>query len=1254
MKFIWVTSPMARARNRLLSIMLFYVAVAGAFSHGQNNVEGDVFGGTDLGGGWVFSEWYGIYNASFYPWIFHNEHGWQYVIEGGTDGEFYLHDLQSEDWWFTSELLYPSFFSFGRRTWNWFFEETVNPRQFVDLESGGIWRDISERAALEALYEATGGPNWDNRSNWRTDLPLGEWHGVRVDDQGRVISINLSDNKLTGQIPGELGSLDNLQDLFLADNDLTGEIPAELGSLVNLQYLYLYDNDLTGEIPVELSTLVKLEDLDLSNNRLTGEIPVELGKLANLRYLGLSGNKLTGEIPEELGLLPLQYLALSDNNLTGEIPGQLGLLANLVYLYLDGNGLTGEIPGVLGSLAYLESLYLNDNNLMGEIPRELGSLHNLQDLDLSGNSLTGEIPDGLSGSLDNLQYISERAALLALYKATGGPDWDNRSKWWTNWPLKEWHGVDVDDQGRVFSIILHNNNLTGEIPGELGKLANLQRLYLYGNALTGEIPGELGKLDNLQDLNLSFNRLTGEIPGELGSLAYLRHVYLRGNNLMGEIPRELGKLANLQDLNLSFNRLAGEIPAELGSLAYLESLYLNDNKLTGEIPGELGSLAYLRHVYFHNNSLTGEIPAELGSMDNLQYLDLRHNRLTGEIPGELGTLVNLQDLDLSGNSLTGEIPGELGSMDNLQYLILANNNLTGGIPPALGEAELLSTIDVSKNPGMSGELPARLTNLRQLGSFLAHDTGLCAPSDAIFQDWLAGVWKRRVIACSAGDPPSFYLTQAVQSREFTVPLVSGEDALLRVFVTTTRATDESLPPVRARFYLNGAENYAVDIPGKSHTIPNEVKEGDLSASANVKIPGRVVQPGLEMVIDVDPEGTLVYNPGVTRRRIPEHGRWAVDVREMPLFELTVIPFQQSANQDSSILELVRAMAQDPEGHSLLWETRTLLPVADLVVTAHPSVLTSSDNAHDLLSETEAIRVMEGASGHYLGMMTAGSIDGSQGTAYLGEWSSFSIAHSSVIAHELGHNLGLRHPPGCEAENTDPSFPYPGGRIGVWGYNFRGHGGLVSPRRHDLMSYCRHQGREWISDYHFTNALEYRLRPADAGELSSQDARPARSLLLWGGVDIAGAPFLEPAFVVDAPPALPRSTGEYEIIGRTAGGAELFSLSLEMPEVAGGDGRSSFALALPVQPEWDGQLARITLSGPGGSFTLDGQTNRPVTILRNPRNGQIRGILRDVTPTPLAPGGTTPALSLDPAWERLTSRGIGGEALFLETPELIGQ
>ena len=122
-------------------------------------------------------------------------------------------------------------------------------------------------------------------------------------------------------------------------------------------------------------------------------------------------------------------------------------------------------------------------------------------------------------------------------------------------------------------------------------------------------------------------------------------------------------------------------------------------------------------------------------------------------------------------------------------------------------------------------------------------------------------------------------------------------------------------------------------------------------------------------------------------------------------------------------------------------------------------------------------------------------------------------------------------------------------------------------------------------------------------------------------------------------SLPRSTGAHEIHGRTAAGDELFSLSFDMPEVADGAGISSFAVVLPLQPEWADQLASITLSGPGGTVTLDQETDRPVTILRNPGTGQIRGILRDVTAAALIRGTTASGLSLDPGMEMLTSRGI---------------
>ena len=64
----------------------------------------------------------------------------------------------------------------------------------------------TDRAALAALYNATDGENWyDN--NWLSDAPLGEWRGVTTNDDGRVIELSLSYNKLSGELPPELVSL---------------------------------------------------------------------------------------------------------------------------------------------------------------------------------------------------------------------------------------------------------------------------------------------------------------------------------------------------------------------------------------------------------------------------------------------------------------------------------------------------------------------------------------------------------------------------------------------------------------------------------------------------------------------------------------------------------------------------------------------------------------------------------------------------------------------------------------------------------------------------------------------------------------------------------------------------------------------------------------------------------------------------------------------------------------------------------------
>ena len=134
----------------------------------------------------------------------------------------------------------------------------------------------ADRATLAALYNATNGSSWRDDTNWLSNRPLGEWHGVSTDADGRVTELVFDDNQLSGPIPSELGNLANLVELGLHDNQLSGSIPSELGNLANLVGLGLHDNQLSGPIPSELGNLANLQVLELRDNQFSGCVPVKL------------------------------------------------------------------------------------------------------------------------------------------------------------------------------------------------------------------------------------------------------------------------------------------------------------------------------------------------------------------------------------------------------------------------------------------------------------------------------------------------------------------------------------------------------------------------------------------------------------------------------------------------------------------------------------------------------------------------------------------------------------------------------------------------------------------------------------------------------------------------------------------------------------------------------------------------------------------------------------------------------------------
>ena len=187
-----------------------------------------------------------------------------------------------------------------------------------------------DRAALVALYNAMNGNNWTNKSNWLSVKPLDEWHGVSA-SSGRVRSLNLSRNNLSGSIPSSISNLGGLLILQLQNNSLTGSIPSSLGDVDDLVLVQLDRNQLSGSIPSSLGNLTDLQHLTLDYNLLSGSIPPQLGNLARLRSLYLSDNRLSGAIPEALaGLTSLiqLYLAGDDHNFTGCIPAAVAALTS--------------------------------------------------------------------------------------------------------------------------------------------------------------------------------------------------------------------------------------------------------------------------------------------------------------------------------------------------------------------------------------------------------------------------------------------------------------------------------------------------------------------------------------------------------------------------------------------------------------------------------------------------------------------------------------------------------------------------------------------------------------------------------------------------------------------------------------------------------------------------------------------------------------------------------------------------------------
>ena len=638
----------------------------------------------------------------------------------------------------------------------------------------------TDRAALVELYEATGGAGWRGRTNWLSEEPIGDWHGVTTDDGGRVSVLSLEENGLKGTLPPEVGNLSHMRQVHLWGNALTGPVPRALWSLP-LELVALTGNKVTGTLPPEVGDLVDLRWVDLGWTEMTGALPQSMTNLS-LEYLRITGSYLcapaddafqawletigefdgqtcmpeTGSVGTDRAALVALYNATDGANwrnnaywLSGRPLGEWYGVATdgtgrVVELDLGFGELTRELPPEIGNLSRLRILVLSDNfDLTGPLPPELGNLRRLEILALTSTAFYGLLPASVC-NLSNLGYLglswSEMRGPLPQC-LTNLSELDSFGTWETflcapanvafqTWltGLSETSGIETCEPS-TFTVAPVELQLRGAV-AQLITVAQTGG----GDPVMWTAVSTQPWLRVTPAASIGTGRvIVSADPVMLppGGGAATGAVMVTADGTSVRVPVTVVREAAAAELSLP----AIEPTGRLG---------LDGRAETGTPTGRRAPARTERRA----RRATDRLP----DRDPLQYrltpetddtpagdraaLTALHNATTGDnwwrnthwlserplgewygVTTDSGGRVTA--LELSDNRLTGAVPDVLGSLTRLELLDLSRNALAGGIPAALGELAGLRQLNLGFNV-LTGAIPPGLGNLSNLESLSLH------------------------------------------------------------------------------------------------------------------------------------------------------------------------------------------------------------------------------------------------------------------------------------------------------------------------------------------------------------------------------------------------------------------------------------------------------------------------------------------------------------------------------------------------------
>lgn len=556
--------------------------------------------------------------------------------------------------------------------------------------------NILDYIALKEIWEAMDGINWSYNGqsyaqgvNWSfddKDIDMwGDQPGVGLDNNGRVISLNIGEFGAKGEVPAEIGELSELQTLMLGThNDLLG-----YGGTDNQSVLTTLKGELTSD------RLAKIRS-DYMDNFVSHDLRDELSDPLKMAL------EMKGEYKRKVERKGISPKDVNWGDLTNGITGihpAIGKLKKLEVLYIANAPITSlpeatsgnedEEPGFAG-LEALTDLEIYNCPKMVTFPKVIAQLPELIQLNMAMNKQLSS--EEFNAGLKALAEGNSKEKIQILYLG-----YNNISE------LPK----EISGMIKLGKIDLIYNKL--EALPAFGKDVNLvQANFDYNKIATIETEnGVFCGMDDVETLSFSNNKLT-EVPNmfDVNSIYTMASVSFAYNEITDEGLEKMGGI-NTADLSLAGNKLTKFPKTLFANNSPLNVLNLSANKIETFETGDLnGKNTYMLTTLDLTYNRLKELPSDFDgkTLPFLYGLDLSGNQLNGFPWGAVNvsylTVLSLRNQrDDDGNRVYSEWPTNIYQHIGLRALFLGGNDI-GKVPETETISYLINTLDVSDNPNI--------------------------------------------------------------------------------------------------------------------------------------------------------------------------------------------------------------------------------------------------------------------------------------------------------------------------------------------------------------------------------------------------------------------------------------------------------------------------------------------------------------------------------------------------------------------------